>query len=183
MLKLNFSPFPFLNTERLALRQLTTDDAGAIASLRSNAIVNKYLERPKSTTSDEALHFIDKINRVINNNESIYWVITLKETNHLIGTICYWNIVVEEDTAEIGYELLPDFYGKGIMQEAMTAVIKFGFNTMQVKNITAFPLAANIPSIKLLERNNFKIDNSEKYKQENDEVLAGYAVYVLEKTE
>lgn len=181
MLQLNFSPFPYLKTRRLVLRPLTVADADAIAALRSNEIVNKYLERVKTTSAEEALLFIDKINNSISNNQSIYWVIALQETNQLIGTICYWNIVAEDDTAEIGYELLPHYHGKGIMQEAITAVINFGCNVMKLKTITAFLLATNMASIKLLEKNDFKIDTSEKYKIEEDEVLKGYVVYQLVK--
>jgi [ribosomal protein S5]-alanine N-acetyltransferase len=179
MLQLNFSPFPYLKTKRLVLRQLIIADADAIAALRSNETVNKYLERVKTTSAEEALLFIDKINNSISNNQSIYWVIALQENNQLIGTICFWNIVAEDDTAEIGYELLPNYHGKGIMQEAITAVINFGFTKMKIKTITAFPLATNIASIKLLEKNDFKIDASEKYKEENEEAMKGYTVYVL----
>ena len=115
MPQLNFFPFPQLTTERLVLRQLTVEDVDAIATLRNNEIVNQYLGRSKTTTVSEALQFIDKINNNISNNVSIYWVIALPENNQLIGTICLWNIIAEEDTAEIGYELHPDFHGKGIM--------------------------------------------------------------------
>ncbi len=183
MLQLNFSPFPELKTGRLVLRPLTIADADAIAALRSNETVNKYLERVKTTSAEEALLFIDKINNSISNNQSIYWVIALKETDQLIGTICFWNIVAEDNTAEIGYELLPHYHGKGIMQEAITAVIDFGFATMKINKITAFTLAINIASVKLLEKNYFKIDTSEKYKEKNDEAMKGYVVYELKKNE
>ncbi len=183
MLQLNFSPFPYLKTRRLVLSPLTIADADEIAALRSNETVNKYLERVKTTSAEEALLFIDKINNSISNNQSIYWVIALQETNQLIGTICYWNIVAVDDTAEIGYELLPDYHGKGIMQEAITAVINFGFANMKIKTITASTLATNIASIKLLEKNDFKMDTAEKYKEEYDEEMKGYMVYVLRRNE
>ena len=181
MLHLNFSPFPQLITERLVLRQLIAADADDIIVLRNNETVNQYLNRPKKTTPGDALIFIDKITKGINNNESMYWVIALKENNRLIGTTCLWNIVAKEDTAEIGYELHPDFHGKGIMQEAMQAVIDFGFNGMQLKVITAFTSVANIASIKSLERNNFKLDTAGKYSLEDEVEMEGNAVYVLEK--
>jgi ribosomal-protein-alanine N-acetyltransferase len=170
-----------LKTERLVLRQLLPADGAALVTLRSNETVNQYLDRQANTTPDEAQQFINKITKSVSNNASVYWVIASKETNHLIGTICYWNIVAEEDTAEIGYELHPDFHGKGIMQEAISIVIDFGFTEMNLKTITAFLLHANIPSIKLLERNNFRPDITGKYKDDNDESLKGYVVYVLEK--
>jgi len=156
MLKLNFSPFPTLTTERLSLRQLMPEDADAIFSLRNNEIVNQYLGRPKATSAAEAVAFIDKITKGIANNQSMYWVISLKEDPQLIGTICIWNIDIEKDTAEIGYELLPAFHGKGIMQEALAAVIGFGFGTMQLKTIAAYTVPGNMASSKLLERNGFK---------------------------
>jgi [ribosomal protein S5]-alanine N-acetyltransferase len=178
MLHLDFTPFPQLTSRRLVLRQLTVADADAITVLRNNAIVNQYLDRPKTTTPAEALRFIDKINDGIDNNVSIYWVISLRENHQLIGTICLWNIVAEDDAAEIGYELHPDFHGKGIMHEAINAVIDFGFNTMQLKVITGFTSPANTASIKSLERNNFKLDVAGKYSDSNNE---GEIVYVLEK--
>lgn len=155
MLPFNFTPFPKLDTERLVLRQLTIADAGPIAALRSNAAVNQYLARPKSTSPEEAIQFIDKINLNISNNTALYWVIALKENEVLIGTICLWNFNPEELTAEIGYELLPDFQGKGFMQEALQAVINYGCHTLQLKTITAYTLTENKASIKLLEKNNF----------------------------
>jgi [ribosomal protein S5]-alanine N-acetyltransferase len=181
MLQLNFSPFPTLQTERLALRQLVLEDVNAITALRNNELVNLHLDRQKTTTTKEALLFIDKIDKGISNNQSIYWVIALKENNFLIGTICYWNIVAEKDVAEIGYELHPDYHGKGIMQQAMALVIDFGFNTMQLKMITAFTSPANIASVKSLERNNFKIVTAGKHTDELDETADGHAVYILEK--
>ena len=93
MLNLNCTPFPHITTERLMLRQLTADDAVDIAILRSDEIVNKYLDRKATTGIDEANRFINKINTGINNNECFYWAIALKNNNSLIGTICYWNIV------------------------------------------------------------------------------------------
>jgi ribosomal-protein-alanine N-acetyltransferase len=181
MLQLNISPFPILQTERLVLRQLVPEDVNALTALRNNEIVNLHLDRQKTTTTEEALLFIDKIAKSISNSQSIYWVIALKENNFLIGTICYWNILAEKDVAEIGYELLPDYQGKGIMQQAMSLVIDFGFNTMQLKIIKAFTSLANIASVKSLERNNFKVDTTGKYTDEFDETTGRYAVYVLEK--
>ena len=157
MLQLNFSPFPSLTTGRLLLRQLMPEDAEAIFSLRNDETVNQYLGRPKTNTMAEAAAFIDKITKGITDNQSMYWVISLKENKEVIGTICTWNIDNEKDTAEVGYELLPAFHGKGIMQEALAAVIDFGFNTMQLKTIAAYTVPGNIASSKLLERNNFKL--------------------------
>ena len=158
MLNLNFTPFPELSTERLVLRQLEKTDADDIFSLRSNEDVNKYLDRPKAISVDDAVQFIHKINDGINKNEWLYWAINLKESNKLIGTICLWNIEPEKVMAETGYELFPEFQGRGIMQEALLKVIEFGFENLQLNKITAFPDADNKKSIQLLEKNTFKRD-------------------------
>jgi len=181
MLNLNFTPFPYLFTERLILRQLEIGDANEIFELRSSDEVNRFLDRPKTPTIDEAKQFIYKINEVIHKNEGLYWAITLKNETRLIGTICYWNISNENDRAEIGYELHPHFQGKGIMQEAITEVIDFGFEQMNLKTITAVPSGDNLQSRKLLEKNNFKIDPVLQATFVQHEDLANMVIYSLTK--
>ncbi len=124
---INFTPFPNLTTERLILRQVNIQDADEIFALRSDERVNEFLDRPKAKIIDDARKFIEKINDQIAKNKVIYWAITLKNDNKVIGTICYWNISTEHSKAEIGYELHPDFQGKGIMQEAIIKVIDYGW--------------------------------------------------------
>ena len=131
-MQINFSPFPVLSTERLLLRQLQSSDDKEIFALRSDDNINKYLDRPKANTIEDAQAFIQKISNGIVNNESIYWVISLKNETTLAGTIGLWNFDKEKSAAEIGYELLPQYQGKGIMQEAMQKVIAFCFETMQL---------------------------------------------------
>ena len=106
--------------------------------LRSDEQVNKFLDRPKSVNINDAKNFIEKILDAVKSNQSIYWAITLKDEDTLIGTICMWNISFENNMAEIGYELHPDFQGKGLMQEAISTVTDYGFNKMNLKVITAF---------------------------------------------
>ena len=122
----NFTPFPVLNTERLTLRQLISSDDKEIFALRSDDNVNKYLDRKPSNSIDDARNFIQTINENIQRNDSIYWAITLNGTDKLIGTICLFDFSNDNLKAEIGYELLPGFQGKGIMQEATSQVIDFG---------------------------------------------------------
>ena len=139
------------------------NDAKEIMALRSNEQVNEFLERPKSIDLNGAKKFIEKIVTLIDDNESVYWVIALKENDVLIGTICCWNISVENDTAEIGYELHPTYQGKGFMQEATSKVLDYCFNKMQLKTIIAFTHPANDKSRRLLEKNNFLMDATNKY--------------------
>ena len=150
MINLNFTKFPILTTERLRLRQLSHDDQQDIFALRSDAEINKYLDRKPSTTVEDALRFIDNVNENIRNNTSIYWAITLTETNTLVGTICLYNFSTENNSCEVGYELKTNFQGKGIMKEALELVINYTFETLQFCEIIAFTHKENQQSTKLL---------------------------------
>lgn len=156
MLQRNFTPFPTLATSRLVLRQLLAKDTAAIFRLRSDERVNQFLDRPPTTSLEEASQFIQKITDGITANQSVYWVICLRENDELIGTICMWNLDEANASAELGYELSPGFQGRGIMQEALEAVINFGWTQLQLKEIQAFTHPQNIGSYRLLEKFNFR---------------------------
>jgi ribosomal-protein-alanine N-acetyltransferase len=159
--------FRSLSTKRLILRKPMLDDAREIFNLRSNEQVNQYLDRPASTSIEDAVTFIEKILAIINKNEGCYWAICLKENPRPVGTICYFDFSSDQATAEIGYELHPSYQRKGIMQEALTTVLHYGFQVLQLKSITAFPTADNVPSIRLLERNGFKREDDDQEREGN----------------
>jgi len=156
MLTNNFIPFPMLITKRLALRQLEIADEQQIFNLRSNGEVNKYLDRQACNTMEDARDFINKVNENIQKNAALYWAITLRDSNILVGTICLYGFSDENNACEVGYELLPNFQGQGIMKEAAEEVIDYAFNTVKVQKIEAFLHIDNQLSIKLLEKLSFK---------------------------
>lgn len=170
MLNRSFIPFPILATQRLTLRQLVIDDKQAIFSLRSDSEINKYLDRPPCNTIDDAANFINKVNENINKNMALYWAITLSGQNKLVGTICLFSFSDENESCEIGYELLPNFQGRGIMREAVKKVIDYAFNTIGVQKIEASLHRDNQPSIKLLEKVLFK--NTNQHDKENPELIS-----------
>ena len=159
MLNRTFTSFPILTTEKLTLRQLVIADEQEIFTLRSDGEINKYLDRQVSNTIDDARNFINKVNENINKNESLYWAITLSDRNILVGTICLFGFSDENDKCEIGYELLTNFQGQGIMKEASEKVIDYAFNTIKVQKIEAFLHRDNQRSIKLLEKFSFRNSN------------------------
>jgi ribosomal-protein-alanine N-acetyltransferase len=132
-------------------------DEQEIFALRSSDEINKYLDRPKANTLEEARNFITKIINGIAKNESIFWVVTPKDESKLLGTICLWKISKDEAKAEIGYELLPENHGKGIMQEVIPRVLQFGFEEIKLEMIEAELSPRNLKSVRLLEKNNFTL--------------------------
>jgi len=169
MLNRTFTSFPVLTTERLTLRQLVIADEQEIFTLRSDGEINKYLDRQLSNTIDDARNFINKINENINKNDSIYWAITFSDRNLLVGTICLFGFSDENGSCEIGYELLTNFQGQGIMKEAAEKVIDYAFNTIKVQKIEAFLHRDNRRSIKLLEKFSFR--NSNEPDRTNPELI------------
>ena len=154
-----FTQFPVLKTERLILRQLKSSDDKEIFALRSNENVNKYLDRKPARSIDDARNFIHAINENIQRNDSVYWAITLKDVDKLLGTICLFEFSEDRSKAEIGYELLPDFQGKGFMEEAASAVIHVGFYHIGLQSIEACTHSENQHSTKLLKKLSFMMDS------------------------
>ena len=150
--------FPTLTTERLLLRQLKTTDDQAIFNIRSNKIVYQYIAKTTLKHIEEAQKFISKTNKGITKGDFMYWAITLKETQELVGTICLWNFSKDKLIAEVGYELYPDYHRKGIMNEALNKIIEFGFEALNLKTIEAFTHKENEASKILLIRNGFNLD-------------------------
>jgi len=153
-----FTPFPQLSTERLLLRQLTPTDATAIFTLRSDERVNRYLDRPACRSLEEAAAFVEKITDGIAQGKSLYWVVCLREDPLPIGTICLWNFSQDHPTAEVGYELRPDFQGQAIMSEALGCVLAYALGTLGLHTVEAYTHPENAASEKLLRRHGFLPD-------------------------
>lgn len=150
-----YTPFPILTTEQLTLRQLSIDDQQNIFALRSDAELNRYLDREPCHTMEDAINFINKVNENSKKNNSVYWVITLANTKTFVGTICLFAFSDETNSCEIGYELMMQFQGKGIMKAAAEKVIEYAFMTLKIQKIMAHTHKNNSNSVQLLTRLNF----------------------------
>jgi ribosomal-protein-alanine N-acetyltransferase len=155
MLDINFTPFPNLETERLYLRRVAKEDVNEIFALRSNKETMQYIPRPLAKTEEDAMAHIAMIDEKIENNEGINWAITLKNDPKLIGIIGHSRIKPEHYRAEIGYMLLPEHHGKGIIVEAIKATVKFGFEIMKLHSIEAIIDPENLASEKVLQKSGF----------------------------
>jgi ribosomal-protein-alanine N-acetyltransferase len=154
MLITNFTPFPTLKTNRLVLRDIESSDAEHV----------QYIGRPLMAGREEANTWVEIIKSNQAANESINWMIAQHTDNEAIGNICLWRLEKHNYRAEIGYMLAAGHQGKGLMQEAIAAVIAYGFNDMGLHSIEANVDPRNQASIKLLERNGFV---REAYYREN----------------
>ena len=108
-----FTPFPILKTQRLVLRKSNSDDLPQILFLRSDSDVNRFIKREPMKDLVEASAFVAKIENQLKKGECIEWIITIKGSSVMVGSICLWNFSDDRLQAEAGYALHPDYHGKG----------------------------------------------------------------------
>jgi [ribosomal protein S5]-alanine N-acetyltransferase len=155
MEQFSFLPFQNLETDRLLLRQITPEDVYEVFALRSNAETMKYIPRPLVKNNNEALEHIKMIEDKIEKNEGVNWAITIKGNPKLIGIIGHYRMRWEHFRSEIGYMLLPEYHGKGIITEAVKLMIDYGFNQMGMHSLEGIIDPANTASARVLEKNGF----------------------------
>lgn len=162
--------FPILSTPRLVLRSLKDADDEFLFRIRSNDEVNKYIDRKKAQNIEDARFHMDRIKKDWEAAKGFYWVMEERDSNIAMGSICLWNINLEEMEAEIGYELLPDYQGKGFMNEAIAGVIDYATSEAQFKRLTAWTHVHNDRSKILLIKHMFTRDQDEEKKFKAEEL-------------
>lgn len=181
MSSISFIPFPELNTQRLSLRRLSQPDAEGIFALRSNPSVIRYTGIKQYTSIEQAKDYIRRMDADLAQGKSIVWSVRETSSGTFIGSISLWDIAEDGTHAEIGYDSLPPFWGRGYMGEAATAVIAYGFESMGLNSIVADLRTDNIKSVKLLETNGFKKGRVHTETEQGNEFEM--AVYTLECTD
>ncbi|HXB39423.1 MAG TPA: GNAT family N-acetyltransferase [Bacteroidia bacterium] len=155
MLTLNISPFPELQTERLILRAVKQTDVHEVFTLRSDKETMRYIAKPLMKTLSDAEAHIKIIEEGIKKKEHINWAITLKGEDKLIGILGFYRMALEHHRSEVGYMLLKQYHRKGIMNEALNAVIDYGFNKIKFHQIEAIIDNNNAASEGILIKNKF----------------------------
>jgi ribosomal-protein-alanine N-acetyltransferase len=165
---MQFKDIKEIQTKRFMLRVLNTNDVDITYAIRSNKIVRQYIAKPLFTKQEEAEKHMQKVMNSLVENEAIGWVICDKKETVKLGEICLWNFSEDKKTAEVGYNLLPEYFRKGIMTEALKVVLDFGFNELQLNTIEAYTSKRNHGSIALLEKYNFKLQKNRIDKDNSD---------------
>lgn len=148
--------FPELETERLILRNIREEDTDFIYKHFSDEKVCEYLYDEVNFTSREEAAELVKFFSNPEINGYNRWVLVKKDTGERVGTCGFHLWDKTNHIAEIGYDLYPEYWGKGYMKEALTAAIESGFRNLQLNRINAFVALENRRSCHVLTGLNFK---------------------------
>lgn len=84
------------------------------------------------------------------------WGVSLSGSSKLIGTGGFSELDSQNQSGEIGCDLVKAYWGKGIMTEALKAVVKFGFESMKLHRIETWIMVENSASIHMIEKLGFQ---------------------------
>ncbi len=149
--------FPQLETEKLFLKEITLDDVETLFMYWSDDEVTQYMNIESFYTKKQVEDMIIMLHYLFEENEAIRWGIIRKQDHLLVGT-CGYNTWIKDQAfrGEIGYELGRPYWGQGIMQEALRAIINYGFEIMNLNRIEAFVMLEASRSRSLLLKLGFQ---------------------------
>ena len=154
----DFSQFPVLTTQRLRLRQLRHDDADRMMELFSSPEVLRYLKMDPTDTRDKAVGMIDWLNGTYESKEAVQWAITLLNDDQLIGNCGTYGWDREDRRIDIGYQMLPAYWGQGYATEASKAIIDWSFEHFNLHRVQADCTDGNIASERVLLKCGFTVE-------------------------
>lgn len=106
-------------------------------------------------SQNDARDLLSQIHAFFLEKTLFQWGIASNQSQEIIGTCTLFHLDSANRRAEIGYALAREHWGKGLMQEALTALLDFAFLTLNLNRIEADVDPRNHRSCALLERLGF----------------------------
>ncbi|MBS3169044.1 GNAT family N-acetyltransferase [Candidatus Woesearchaeota archaeon] len=141
--------------KEINLRNLKKNDAISLFTSANDKDITRYTLLPYPYTLKDAKDFIEITKRNTRLKKAFELGIELKETKEIIGMNSLTNVDWKNKNAEIGYWLGKEYWGRGIMKEAIKLLLYFGFKKLKLERISATVLQPNLASAKLLEKSGF----------------------------
>jgi ribosomal-protein-alanine N-acetyltransferase len=151
-------PFPVLKTARLTLRQAHEGDVLPLLRAMQDEDVLRYYGVPRYETAQDAREEIDWCNRIFVEKEGIRWVISLSGDDDYVGDIGFFRYQPEHARAEVGGKLVKVCWGRGLMTEALAAVVGYGLVDMGLNRIEALVDPRNRAMLRVLEKLGFTVE-------------------------
>ena len=130
-----FSRLPVLETEDLLLRKPAMKDAKDIYRYASDPEVARYVLWEPHRSLSETRSFIRFLRSRIRAGYPSSWVVTLRETGTVIGTIGFIWYSDENRSAELGYSFSREYWNRGYATQALRAVIGTVFRSLPVNRL------------------------------------------------
>ncbi|MBR1199784.1 GNAT family N-acetyltransferase [Bradyrhizobium sp. AUGA SZCCT0158] len=156
--------FPALSTKRLTLRAATPKDVPAVRALMSVPDVTRFSNWPDAPSTAQVERSVRWMSRLHGSGKGCGWIIEISGTRALAGAIRFNSIEKKWRCGQIGYELHPDYWGKGLMTEAVRAVVAYGHQTFRLNRIDAWTLPGNAASDRVLEKSGFQYEGTMRQK-------------------
>jgi len=147
-----------IETQKLTLRQLVSEDATDIFSIYSDKTGMKYWSSLPFTQSQQATDLINNVTNWWQAGSSLCLGLEHKENQKIIGTISLFSFNEESRRAEIGYILSSAYWQGGIMTEALKGVLEFVFKDLNLNRLEADIDPDNLASAKLLQKLGFQLE-------------------------
>ncbi len=148
-----------LETDRLILRKFTPEDAEDMyENWASDPEVTKYLTWPVHTSVDVTKKLLEIWVQRYRDDNSYNWAIEYKETGRVIGNISVVKLNEAVESADMGYCMSRALWGRGIMPEALKAVIAFLFDEVGLNRIAACHDPGNSKSGRVMEKAGMKLE-------------------------
>jgi len=145
--------FPILHTPRLILGQLEVSDIPRIVEYADNPnIANNLKALPQPYREKDAISWLHHAREGFDSQRVYIFKLGLKETNEFIGGMGL-HLKKEHHKAEVGYWIGEPFWNKGYATEALRAILKFGFEALDLNKIYAMYYDFNPASGRVMENN------------------------------
>jgi ribosomal-protein-alanine N-acetyltransferase len=167
-------------TERLLLREVIEDDWTSILAYQKKPEYLRYYEW-KSRSEKDVRDFVDMFLEQQGERPRLRWqlAVELKASGRLVGTCGIRTDTADAVEGDIGFELDPDFWGKGYASEAAAAILRFGFEDLALHRIWAWCVEDNLGSIHVLEKLGMKQEARLREKQFYKGRLWNHLVYAM----
>lgn len=147
---------PVIETERIRLRHLEESDTDSLFEIFSDREALRFWSSPPYKERAEAEKLLAEIHEYFRQKTLFQWGIAHKSDDKIIGTTTLFRLDEQSRRAEIGYILNRRFWGNGYVNEALTALLDFAFEKMNLHRIEADIDPRNTASVKTVERLGFE---------------------------
>jgi RimJ/RimL family protein N-acetyltransferase len=160
----------FIETKRLILRELHFTDLENMYELHSNVQVHQYLGNKTVNCREQAAEIIDFVRQQYIDNGIGRWAMVLKSTNEFVGWsgLKFNNTITNNQINyhDLGYRLLPKFWGNGYATESAIASLNYGFDILNLNEVFAAAHINNLASNYILKKIGFQLVGVFMYENE-----------------